>query len=102
MKSKPLLDALFLTLLLLTSCATRSSPPPSVPPPRPSPASCLSPRPEPVLPPGATLVRPDLEDPRTDPEGFALTLNWMSDVLEWGRELASGQEKRAASPECKR
>lgn len=93
---------LLLILCLLVSCATPYSPPQSVRPQRPSPETCQKPPPEPRLPPGATLVRPDVDDPRTDPEGTATTLNWMSEVLEWGRGLYKQQAKRSASSECRR
>lgn len=93
------LIALSLTAFLLVSCATHSSPVPSVQPQRPPPVDCTHPRAEPVIPDGAGLERP-LD--AANAEATSVFLNWVSDALEWGRELARAQETRASSKDCTR
>ncbi len=90
--------ALCLSLSLLASCATHSSPTPSVKPQRPSPETCLSPRPEPRLPETAGIVRPSTLSEAQATSDF---LNWVADTLDWGRTLAKAQAKVAQSPACK-
>lgn len=93
------LTVLCLTACLLASCATHSSPIPSVEPVRPPPADCTHPRAEPVIPDGAGLERP-LDT--ANAEAMSVFLNWVSDALEWGRELARAQQTRASSKDCTR
>lgn len=61
---------------MLTACATHSNPAPLPP------SVCVEPEPEPVLPKEASIVQPVTDEERA---GTGATLNWMAEVLDWGR-----------------
>lgn len=69
--------ALFASLSLLASCATRSNPP-ILPP-----SLCTEVRAEPTLPDDAGLVAPVTEEEKTATRAM---LTWVAEVLDWGRE----------------
>lgn len=68
---------LFVSLSLLASCATPSSPP-LLPP-----SVCTTLRTEPRLPDGAGVVAPVTE---AEKQATREMLGWVSEVLDWGRE----------------
>lgn len=75
--------ALFASLCLLASCATRSSPA------DPLPSECVPVERAPALPEGAGMVAPVTEEERT---ASRLLLNWVAEVVRIGEANADRAE----------